>query len=83
MAVDISHFIGILKHEVAQYRVPVVDLVAVQTRSPFKVLVATILSAREHAVRWLLTVTDACLPGFVLKRGSHPEKLNRSVIKAN
>ena len=26
MAVDISHFIGILKHEVAQYRVPVVDL---------------------------------------------------------
>jgi exodeoxyribonuclease-3/endonuclease-3 len=46
MAVDISRFIKILKHEVAQYRVPVVDLVAVQTRSPFKILVATILSAR-------------------------------------
>ncbi len=46
MAVDISRFIKILKHEVAQYQVPVVDLLAVQTRSPFKVLVATILSAR-------------------------------------
>ena len=46
MAVDISRFIKILKHEVAQYQVPVVDLLAVQTQSPFKVLVATILSAR-------------------------------------
>ncbi len=36
----------ILKQEVADYQVPVVDLIAVQTRSPFKVLVATILSAR-------------------------------------
>jgi len=44
--VDISHFIERLKKEVAQYRVPVVDLMAVQTRSPFKILVATILSAR-------------------------------------
>jgi endonuclease-3 len=46
MTVDISHFIETLKQEVAHYRVPVVDLVAVQTRSPFKILVATILSAR-------------------------------------
>lgn len=46
MAVDISKFIEILKHEVAHYKVPVVDLIAVQTGSPFKVLVATILSAR-------------------------------------
>ncbi len=46
MAVDISSFIKLLKHEVARYRVPVVDLIAVQTQSPFKVLVATILSAR-------------------------------------
>ena len=48
MAVDISHFIETLKQEVAQYRVPVVDLLAVQTRSPFKILVATILSARTR-----------------------------------
>lgn len=46
MAVDISKFLEILKPEVAGYAVPVVDLIAVQTRSPFKVLVATILSAR-------------------------------------
>ncbi len=46
MQVDISRFIKILKQEVADYQVPVVDLIAVQTRSPFKVLVATILSAR-------------------------------------
>ncbi len=46
MPVDISRFIQILKAEVANYQVPVVDLIAVQTNSPFKVLVATILSAR-------------------------------------
>ena len=46
MAVDISRFIETLKQEVATYQVPVVDLLAVQTRSPFKILVATILSAR-------------------------------------
>jgi len=43
---EITRFIEILKQEVAHYQVPVVDLVAVQTRSPFKILVATILSAR-------------------------------------
>ncbi len=46
MAVNISKFLTILKKEVADYAVPVVDLIAIQTRSPFKVLVATILSAR-------------------------------------
>lgn len=46
MAVDISEFIQILKKEVSNYQVPVVDLMAAQTRSPFKILVATILSAR-------------------------------------
>ena len=46
MAIDIDHFITILTHEVQKYQVPVVDLIAVQTKDPFKVLVATILSAR-------------------------------------
>ncbi len=46
MPVNISDFLDRLKQEVAHYQVPVVDLVAVQTRSPYKVLVATILSAR-------------------------------------
>lgn len=46
MDIDITAFIRILKKEVAAYKVPVVDLINIQTRSPFKVLVATILSAR-------------------------------------
>ncbi|MDD9304075.1 MAG: endonuclease III [Desulfobacter sp.] len=46
MGVDISYFLDRLKQEVSGYQVPVVDLIAVQTQSPFKVLVATILSAR-------------------------------------
>jgi exodeoxyribonuclease-3 len=46
MDIDIDHFINILVEEVRNYQVPVVDLIAVQTRDPFKVLVATILSAR-------------------------------------
>ena len=35
-----------LEEEVKGYQVPVVDLIAAQTKDPFKVLVATILSAR-------------------------------------
>ncbi len=46
MDIDISKFISLLRKEVADYQVPVVELLAIQTRSPFKVLVATILSAR-------------------------------------
>jgi endonuclease III len=57
MFIDINHFITTLAREVEKYQVPVVDLIAVQTRDPFKVLVAqtrdpfkilgaTILSAR-------------------------------------
>ncbi len=46
MTIDIEEFIGILEKEVINYQVPVVDLIAVQTKDPFKVLVATILSAR-------------------------------------
>lgn len=36
----------LLQHEVSTYQVPIVDLIATQTRDPLKVLVATILSAR-------------------------------------
>jgi len=44
--VDIERFLDILEQEVLEYRVPVVDLIGVQTSDPFRVLVATILSAR-------------------------------------
>ena len=46
MTIDIAFFLGTLKQEVETYQVPVVDLIAVQSRSAFNVLVATILSAR-------------------------------------
>ena len=46
MPISISRFLAKLDKEVENYQVPVVDLISVQTRSPFKVLVATILSAR-------------------------------------
>lgn len=46
MSVEIEKFLALLEKEVAGYEVPVVDLIAVQTKDPFKVLVATILSAR-------------------------------------
>jgi len=44
--IDIDYFLTTLEKEVADYRVPIVDLIKAQTRDPFKVLVATILSAR-------------------------------------
>lgn len=44
--VDIDAIYRILKEEVKRYNVPVVDLVKIKTQSHFKVLIATILSAR-------------------------------------
>ncbi|MCI5136869.1 MAG: hypothetical protein D3922_00285, partial [Candidatus Electrothrix sp. AR1] len=42
----IESVIAALEQEVAGYAVPVVDLIAAQTKDPLKVLLATILSAR-------------------------------------
>ncbi|NOZ81250.1 MAG: endonuclease III [DPANN group archaeon] len=44
--VPIDRIYSILSCEVKHWRVPIVDLVKVQTKDPFKVLLATILSAR-------------------------------------
>jgi endonuclease III len=44
--VDIDAIYRVLKLEFAKYRLPIVDLIDVQTKDPFKVLVSTILSAR-------------------------------------
>ncbi len=46
MDIDIGDFLKRVAAEVADKKVPVVDLIAVQTKDPYKVLVATILSAR-------------------------------------
>ena len=45
MTIDIDYFLSTAAEAVKDKDVPVVDLIAVQTRDPFKVLVATILSA--------------------------------------
>ncbi|PKN46267.1 MAG: exodeoxyribonuclease III, partial [Deltaproteobacteria bacterium HGW-Deltaproteobacteria-16] len=46
MKFSLPKVLQILTKEVAGYTVPIVDLIAVQTKDPYKVLVATILSAR-------------------------------------
>lgn len=43
---DIDKVYKILKKEVVNYDVPVVDIIQIQTKDPFKVLLTTILSAR-------------------------------------
>ncbi|MBA3008146.1 MAG: exodeoxyribonuclease III [Proteobacteria bacterium] len=48
MSFNIDKALQILEQEVKNYQVPVVDLIAIQTHDPFKVLVATILSARTR-----------------------------------
>jgi len=48
MEFPIDQALARLEREVADYRVPVVDLIAAQTEDPFRVLVATILSARTR-----------------------------------
>jgi len=44
--VQIDKIYSILKKEVKNYSVPIVDLIQIQTNDPHKVLIATILSAR-------------------------------------
>jgi endonuclease III len=45
---DIRQVVRILKKEFTTHRMPVVELIGIQTRDPFKVLVTTILSARTR-----------------------------------
>ena len=54
--VDIEKIYDILNEQVKEYKVPVVDLIQIQTNDPFKVLIATILSARTKDQ----TTVDAC-----------------------
>ncbi len=48
MAFPLEKTLAVLEKETASYDVPVVDLIGVQTKDPYKVLVATILSARTR-----------------------------------
>ncbi len=46
MTININKFLRAVGEAVAEKKVPIVDLIAVQSRDPYKVLTATILSAR-------------------------------------
>ena len=68
---DIEQVIRLLQKEVADYQVPVVDLIAAQTKDPFKVLVATILSARTK------DEVTAAASRRLFKRAATPDELGR------
>lgn len=46
--IDIVYFLKTLEKEIRKYAVPVVDLIAVQSRDPYRILVGAILSARTR-----------------------------------
>jgi exodeoxyribonuclease-3 len=71
MGFAIDEAVSRLKNEVAGYEVPVVDLIAAQTRDPFKVLVATILSARTR------DEVTAAAARRLFKRAATPDELAR------
>ncbi len=72
--VNIDAIYKILKKEVANYKVPVVDLIKIQTNDPAKVLIATILSARTKDE----TTVNACKKLF--KIVNKVEDLNKLTI---
>ncbi len=76
--VDISRIYKILNKEVKEYKVPVVDLIKIKTQSHFKVLVATILSARTKDE----TTIKVCERLFSkIKEVNDFEKLSESEIE--
>ena len=92
MSFPLEMVLETLEREVSTYQVPVVDLIATQTRDPFKVLVATILSARTRdevtaaASRRLFARADspeslARLPVAELERLIHPVGFFRQKAK--
>ena len=76
--VPIEKVYAILQKETATYTVPVVDLVAIQTHDPAKVLIATILSARTKDE----TTVQACKRLFVpVKKVADLRKLTRKQLE--
>jgi len=71
MGIDISQFIEILEKEVSTYKVPIVDLIAIQTRDPYRILVATILSARTK------DETTAAASARLFERASNLDALSK------
>ncbi|MBD3319283.1 endonuclease III [Candidatus Woesearchaeota archaeon] len=75
MTVDIDKAYSLLQRKVQEFRVPVVDLIQVQTKDPFKVLVATILSARTKDA----VTVEACKRLFA--KVSSPQQLQKVSLR--
>ena len=73
--VTISTVYTILRREVRRYKVPVVDLIEIQTKDPFKILVSAILSARTKDE----TTVQAC--GRLFAKAKKMEDLERLSAK--
>ncbi|CAG0912075.1 unnamed protein product, partial [Cyprideis torosa] len=69
MTQAIDTFLTTVAEAVAEAKVPVVDLIAVQTQDPYRVLVATILSARTK------DETTAEAASRLFARASDPQQL--------
>ena len=69
--IDIDQYLAKIAAFVADKKTPIVDLIAVQTKDPFKVLVATILSARTK------DETTAGAAARLFERVKTPAELDR------
>lgn len=72
---DITRVYDILKKEFGKNRVPVVELIEMQTKDPFKVLLATILSARTK------DQTTAAASSRLFERVKNPTDLDLLSIR--
>jgi endonuclease III len=82
-SVNIDKIYSILKKEVIDYKVPIVDLIQIQTKDPFKVLITTILSARTKdgttsiaAKKLFIEIEKLIYPvGFYKTKAKHLKQL--------
>tara|TARA_B100000315_G_C14588555_1_gene594469 strand:- start:273 stop:929 length:657 start_codon:yes stop_codon:yes gene_type:complete len=73
--VNIHRIYKILEKQVLKWKVPVAELIEIQTKDPFKVLVATILSARTK------DQTTAAVSKKLFQKIKKPEDFNKFSIK--
>lgn len=75
MVIDIEKAIPLIAKRVKDLKVPIVDLVQAQTEEPWKVLVATILSARTNDITTAAAVTK------LFKKVTTLEQLGETSLK--
>lgn len=80
---DLPRVHAILRHEFESHPAPILDFMAAQERDPFKILVATILSARTKDETTTVVVRDQLFPkirSFADLRAVPLEELERLVF---